>query len=851
MSDTHNVPGEPDALEAQAADEDTFVVPPSWLDSLFPRRGGDGAVSRDPDPAVRGAAQALLSGHRAGIEAVLRDPRTDPAVATAGHDALAGRPCPLGAAAIAAALASGLDWDDRGRPGPLADLWLDDHGLPFAAAAAVELLCLGWSSHGSFHPRVHPDGDTGRDHEGSWWVYECAVPIAARVRAALAAAPDAGYTAAVAALDRYRRGTGQQRVAATFLAPTETDWHDGAVAALTGDDDGLAAILLTAVTAPAHVTATLDRAPASAVVGSAAIVYTFVAGVGPAAAPALAGWFDGTSGDGDAERRLAQALAALPGDEPFRLLLERADRKHVPAALRQAAGRFPVRALRLLAGSRRRAAGDLLQAHVLAHPEVVQRALPALPDDAAEKIRALLGDAVACPEAPAEALPELLVNPPWTTGRTTRRAPVVPGLACPDQPAMAWAPGERQAWFDASGDRPSPDGPDRTWASLATSVREGRVSLWEEVDFFVDAPFDVARPLIEGWRPRQHWHGDTWMPGVISRFELAALPAALDAARRSPATMAGTLLPYAVPDIALLMADWHGRLTSTRAAAQTWLLRHAALAARALIPPAVGRPGAQRRAAEQALRLLAGHGHADAVRTAADQYGAAASAAVDELLAVDPLDLLPARVPKLPEWADPGGLPRVRLRDGSGALPVPAAGHVATMLAMSRPGDPYAGVAVVKRLCEPRSLAEFAWALFQRWQAAGAPAKDSWALNALGLLGDDETVRRLAPIIRDWPGEARRTQARTGLDVLATIGTAVALTHLHGIAQKAHSAALQDHAKEKMRAVAASLDLQPEQLAEQLVPDLGLDASGGLTLDYGPRQFVVGPDGRLERHAGP
>ena len=62
---------------------------------------------------------------------------------------------------------------------------------------------------------------------------------------------------------------------------------------------------------------------------------------------------------------------------------------------------------------------------------------------------------------------------------------------------------------------------------------------------------------------------------------------------------------------------------------------------------------------------------------------------------------------------------------------------------------------------------DFAWALFQRWQAAGYPAKESWALDALALLGDDETVRRLTPMIRAWPGEGGHARAVAGLDVLA------------------------------------------------------------------------------------
>src|SRR5262249_49079825 len=150
-----------------------------------------------------------------------------------------------------------------------------------------------------------------------------------------------------------------------------------------------------------------------------------------------------------------------------------------------------------------------------------------------------------------------------------------------------------------------------------------------------------------------------------------------------------------------------------------------------------------------------------------------------------PLLVLPARIPANPAWAVPGLLPPIALRGGVGALPAEAVGHVVTVLALSRMDDPYAGLEVLKEGGVPGSLAEFAWQLFQRWRAAGADAKENWVLDALGLLGDDETVRRLTPLILAWPGEGGHARAVTGVGVLAAIGTDVALMHLHGIAQRA------------------------------------------------------------------
>jgi hypothetical protein len=233
---------------------------------------------------------------------------------------------------------------------------------------------------------------------------------------------------------------------------------------------------------------------------------------------------------------------------------------------------------------------------------------------------------------------------------------------------------------------------------------------------------------------------------------------------------------------------------------------------------------------------------------AARSHGTDAEAAVQTLLATDPLDNVPARMPRLGAWADPALLPQVLLRDRARALPLESVGHLLTMLAVSRPGEVYAGLEVVRETCDPESLAEFGWAVFERWRMAGMPAKDGWALTGLGWIGDDATVRRLTPVIRAWPGEGGHQRAVAGLDVLAAIGSEIALVHLNGIAQRVRFKGLRERAQDKVEEVADGLGLTREQLADRLVPGFGLDQDGSMVLDYGPRRFVVGFDEQLKPH---
>jgi hypothetical protein len=186
----------------------------------------------------------------------------------------------------------------------------------------------------------------------------------------------------------------------------------------------------------------------------------------------------------------------------------------------------------------------------------------------------------------------------------------------------------------------------------------------------------------------------------------------------------------------------------------------------------------------------------------------------------------------------PGGGPAL-------VLPTAVLRDLAMVFALDKPLEPYPGVETVRQACEPADLARFTWGLFEAWLAAGANGRQGWALDALGLVGDDETVRRLTPLIMEWPGQSGHARAVTGLGVLADIGTEFALVQLNHIAERSRYAGLRTAAQRQIGQVADRLGLTSEQLADRLVPDFGLDGDGGLTLDYGSRSFAVRFDEEL------
>jgi hypothetical protein len=287
-----------------------------------------------------------------------------------------------------------------------------------------------------------------------------------------------------------------------------------------------------------------------------------------------------------------------------------------------------------------------------------------------------------------------------------------------------------------------------------------------------------------------------------------------------------------------------------REAGRAWLLKYPEHAACGLIAPALGKAGEARDCAGSALRLLQAQGHADLLLEVAARYGdAAVVEAIRAVLDESPIDRFPTKRAKLPEFFQPRGWRRPVLQSAEGqgkALPDEALEALGQMLTFPTNEEVYGGIAVVKEACEGDSLADFAWDAFSAWLEAGAPGKENWALTALGLLGTDDTARKLTPFIRAWPGEAAHARAVTGLDVLAAIGTDVALMLLNGIAQKVKFKGLQDKAREKIDAIAEARGLSTEELEDRLAPDLGLDEQGTMRLDFGPRAFKVGFDETLK-----
>ena len=422
-------------------------------------------------------------------------------------------------------------------------------------------------------------------------------------------------------------------------------------------------------------------------------------------------------------------------------------------------------------------------------------------------------------------LPRVLTSPPWESR--------VPPTALKPVALTPLTGTEAVVWSDALR------------GQYQKSVSHSNHKTPEKIDFWRlywytpdDAVTEVWNTAIIDW----NYSGKDEVLGVLARTGDAGIDGWVKNSGEKLSSAMVALRYIRSPRVANHVANALARYKSARGDAKTWLSLFPEEAAIGLIPTALGKDGEN---ARKALRVTALAGHEDVIRAVADRYGAEARAQVEVMLAFDPLQDLPKKLAKLPKWLEPGLLPAPELKTG-GALPPEALVTLCTMLSFSPVDPPYVGIEQIQEACTEESLEDFAWDLFQLWRAADGSGKTDWCMMSLAFFGRDETARKITPLVRRWPGESRHARAKKALDILGTIGTDVALMHLHGISQKLKFKALKAAAAEKIELIAQQRGLTREELADRLVPDLDLDDSGTMTLDFGPRHFTVSFDEQLK-----
>lgn len=155
-------------------------------------------------------------------------------------------------------------------------------------------------------------------------------------------------------------------------------------------------------------------------------------------------------------------------------------------------------------------------------------------------------------------------------------------------------------------------------------------------------------------------------------------------------------------------------------------------------------------------------------------------------------------------------------------------------------------VDALRAACTPASLDRWLLGALDAWEATGGPAGEAWIFRGLSALGGDSVVRTVGRRIERWAKARQLGWSIHGLAVLTNARSDLALLTLTRLAQAASDGRVRHEAAEALERVAKVRGVDRMELEEQALPDLGFDARGHTTLDYGGRTFVVELDEQLE-----
>ncbi len=131
----------------------------------------------------------------------------------------------------------------------------------------------------------------------------------------------------------------------------------------------------------------------------------------------------------------------------------------------------------------------------------------------------------------------------------------------------------------------------------------------------------------------------------------------------------------------------------------------------------------------------------------------------------------------------------------------------------------------------------FVWDIFMRWQRDSSPQKERWCLWSIGMLGSEQLVFKLLPLMYKWRESGNAHHAFWGLECFLALGTDLALMKVHEISQTPKLKSLRAKALELMEKIAVAKGLSKAQLEDRIVPNCGLDENGARVFDYGSRKF--------------
>ncbi len=453
-------------------------------------------------------------------------------------------------------------------------------------------------------------------------------------------------------------------------------------------------------------------------------------------------------------------------------------------------------------------------------------------------------------------LPEILRPGRWSIGpKVPEPVNIKASLLRRNMPlsrgAVTWPKGSAVPIFDFFRSAPNPKY-DRQFNIAVTKFIQNSAFIPLEVLVKVRGPLfiefwnahavDLMSRVSYASRPKGLNSED--LKWFVESLGLLVLPGILNVGLKKPELAMDALLLVDAIDAPALMVKWSVGEPEARVVKQ-WINDFIVAVTHKVLPVALGAHGWRRRAAEQTLRTLVAHGHRDTIENIAADYEVKGSLA--EVLAFNSVEAVETlKMPEIPSSWSCERHPPPRLAASGKKLPTHAIETLVKMILISPADKPISEIEKVRKVCDKKSLANFAWSAFEEWAQSKRKKDTEWIFNSLAYLGDDECARKLTPYIREWPRLGCQPRSIQGLRILSSIGSDIALSQIQAISLKNQFESVQGCARRTMEEIAEARNLTPQQFEDRLVPDLGLSGTGTIKLDFGTRYFTGAVDAQLK-----
>ena len=209
---------------------------------------------------------------------------------------------------------------------------------------------------------------------------------------------------------------------------------------------------------------------------------------------------------------------------------------------------------------------------------------------------------------------------------------------------------------------------------------------------------------------------------------------------------------------------------------------------------------------------------------------------------------MPSNAPKTIAWTEFDTLPKVRMADSDVLADDRILQYYIYTLTSKKEMVLAPAASLIRNSLNKMDLGIFGSELYNVWMKNGAEAKNRGILVIACIDATDSFITKLRSQISAWADAARGALASEAVRAMALNGGNLALMTVDAISKKFNNKQVKRAGEEAFLFAAEQLGIEPEVLADKIVPNLGFDSMGEQIFDYGKRHFIVSitPDLQLE-----